>query len=91
MIDSKRRYVFSEVCEALGIERDYLVRCIRAHWVIPASSEMGEFDQEDLARVRLIHELQEDMGVNDEAIPIILHLLDQIHYLRGGIRSLRQS
>lgn len=39
-------------------------------------------DEEDLARIMLIKELQENLGVNDEGVPIILYLVDQLHHLR---------
>lgn len=56
---------------------------IECSWITPASPTKKELDQEDLARIRLIHQLRKDMGVNDEAIPIILELLDQICYLHN--------
>jgi chaperone modulatory protein CbpM len=40
------------------------------------------FSEIDLARVQLIVDLKEDMGVNDEGVPIILDLVDQINGLR---------
>ena len=36
-------------------------------------------DEEDLARICLIKQIQEEFGVNDESIPIILHLIDQVN------------
>lgn len=52
---------------------------------VPPRAESRVFpllDEEDLARAKLIRELQEVFGVNDEAIPIILHLLDQLYFLK---------
>lgn len=69
-----------------GLEAEFLIRCIRAEWVIPAEPEGPALDPEDLARARLIHELMHDFGVNDEAVPIILHLLDQLYYLEHRVR-----
>jgi len=45
-------------------------------WVL-ATKEAAthRFDDADLARVKLIHELRQDMAVNDEAVPIVLRLL----------------
>ena len=40
------------------------------------------FSEIDLARTRLIQDLTRDFGVNDEGIPIILDLVDQLHGLR---------
>ena len=36
-------------------------------------------DEEDLARIRLICELKDEFGVNDEGVSIILQLLDQLN------------
>ena len=44
-------------------------------------------DLEDLTRIHLIAELKHDFEVNDESIPIILHLIDQLNYLRNQIKS----
>jgi chaperone modulatory protein CbpM len=32
--------------------------------------------------------LKHDLGVNDEAVPIILDLIDQVHGLRRAVREL---
>ena len=45
------------------------------------------FDEEDLARIQLIQELREDFGVNDEAVPIILHLIDQLNLIQLELRQ----
>jgi chaperone modulatory protein CbpM len=41
-----------------------------------------------MARAQLIQDLRRDLGVNDEAIPIILDLIDQVHGLRRLLRGL---
>jgi chaperone modulatory protein CbpM len=42
----------------------------------------------DLARAQLIRDLRDDLGVNDEGISVILHLLDQVHGLRRSMHHL---
>jgi chaperone modulatory protein CbpM len=42
----------------------------------------------DVERVRLILELRDLMQVNEEALPIVLSLLDQIYELRRRMRAL---
>jgi chaperone modulatory protein CbpM len=39
----------------------------------------------DLARARLILDLRGAMGINDEGIDVILHLVDQIYGLRCAL------
>jgi chaperone modulatory protein CbpM len=46
------------------------------------------FTEIDVERVRLILELRDLMQVNDEALPIVLSLLDQIYELRRRMRAL---
>ncbi len=83
------RYLIVEACEKIGVKQEFLVRCIRAHWVMPA--EEATLDDEDLARARLIHELMDDFGANEESIPIILHLLDQLYEFRRRSRTCRPA
>jgi chaperone modulatory protein CbpM len=57
-------------------------------WLRPHRSEDDvSFTEADLARARLIHDLQHDLGVNREGIGIILNLLDQLHGLRQALAS----
>jgi chaperone modulatory protein CbpM len=46
------------------------------------------FTELDVERVRLILELREDMAVNEEALPVVLSLLDQLYALRRRLRAL---
>jgi chaperone modulatory protein CbpM len=79
-------YPIAEACERIGVRREFLVRCISARWIRPVAPDQAFLDDEDLARARLIHELMEDFGANAESIPIILHLLDQLYYLKAQAR-----
>jgi len=45
----------------------------------------------DVARARLIRDMQVDLGVNDEGVDIALHLIDQIHELRRTMAGLHQE
>ena len=62
---------------------------IDEEWLIPrASGSALQFSDADLARARLIRDLKLDLGVNDEGIAIILHLLDQLYGLRSLVRDI---
>jgi chaperone modulatory protein CbpM len=62
---------------------------IDEEWLIPrASGSPRQFSDADLARALLIRDLKLDLGVNDEGIAIILHLLDQLHGLRSLVRDI---
>jgi len=50
--------------------------------VLP-SGERGSpsFEDVDVARLRLIAELRPDFAVNDEAVPLVLRLVEHVHLL----------
>lgn len=59
-------------------------------WVLPSRREGGdpEFDAIDIARLRLVCHLKDELNLNDEAIPVVLSLLDQVHGLRREMKAL---
>jgi chaperone modulatory protein CbpM len=70
------------------LEAGTLEAWIEAGWLVPrGSGEAGPFSEVDLARAQLIRDLEE-LGVNEEGIPIILDLVDQLHGLRQALRNL---
>jgi chaperone modulatory protein CbpM len=71
------------------IDSDAMDLWVDAGWLAPRGA-IGEwtFSEIDLARARLIRDLTGDLGVNDEGIPIILGLIDQLHGLRRALGEL---
>jgi chaperone modulatory protein CbpM len=62
---------------------------IAAGWLIPPQTDPEPaFTDIDLARAQLIRDLRDDLGVNDEGISVVLHLLDQVHGLRRSMQQL---
>ena len=49
------------------------------------------FEQIDVARVRLLAELVDDIGFDDEAVETIVGLVDQVHTLRGQLDLLARA
>jgi chaperone modulatory protein CbpM len=74
------------------LDQETLEVWISEQWLIPDES-VGEpaFSEIDLARAKLIWELKQDMGVNNEGIGIILDLLDQVHSLRQAMAEILPS
>jgi chaperone modulatory protein CbpM len=74
------------------IETHVLETWIEEEWLIPRREAGGEeFSDADVARAQLIRDLKADIGANDEAVGVILHLIDQLYGLRGALRDvLRQ-
>jgi chaperone modulatory protein CbpM len=58
---------------------------IERGWVRPDSAESGWVI--DVARVRLIHDLRRGMDVGEDAIPMVLSLLDQVYDLRARLKA----
>ena len=81
-----------EFLERARLDRRTLEVWIEEEWVIPGGSA-GEpaFTDMDLARAELIHDLQDKMGVNDEGLGVVLHLLDQMHALRRALAAALES
>jgi chaperone modulatory protein CbpM len=55
------------------------------------SADAWSFEQIDVARVRLLSELEGDIGFDDEAIETIVGLVDQVHTLRGQLGLLARA
>jgi chaperone modulatory protein CbpM len=61
---------------------------VAAGWLaLPRDGATDDFSELDVARAQLIHDLRR-MGVNDEGVPVILDLIDQLHGLRRMLREL---
>jgi chaperone modulatory protein CbpM len=67
-----------------------LERWILNDWVRP-DGRIGDyaFRAIDVARVRLIQELRDDLEINESALPVVLLLLDQLYDLRRRMRDMR--
>ena len=55
------------------------------------SNDTWTFEQIDVARVRLLAELEDDIGFDGEAVETIVGLLDQVHTLRGQLDLLAHA
>jgi chaperone modulatory protein CbpM len=72
-----------EFCVRTRLERPVVESWVAAGWLVPPQTEPEPaFADIDVARARLINELRSDMGVNEEGVELVLHLLDQVHDLR---------
>lgn len=75
-----------------GVHAARLEIWIEQQWLVPTrESESDWFSDVDIARARLIRELQDDMGANDAGVDIILHLMDQLHGMRQALEDVRGS
>jgi chaperone modulatory protein CbpM len=81
-----------EFLERTQLDRATLSIWIEEEWLIPdRTAHQLAFTDMDLARANLIHDLKDKMGVNDEGLSVILHLLDQMHALRRALADTLKS
>ena len=76
-----------------GLNAAELSRWVENRWVVPetAAEEGGErwvFHEVDVARVELILDIRREFAVDDEALSLVLGLLDQVYSLRRQMRRL---
>lgn len=75
-----------------GLQRQDLERWIVNEWVRPDDcAGQYMFREIDVARVRLIRELRDDLQVNEDALPVVLSLLDQLYDQRRRMRELSDA
>ena len=85
-------FSLQQVVTEVGISEADLRLWIEQRWVLPTRREDSfVFDDVDLARTRLIRELRADLMLNEEAIPVVLSLLDQVHALRRALASINTA
>ncbi len=81
------------VCEIVpGLTEAELRRWLEQDFVRP-ERHGGEpsFREIDIARVRLIRELQAEMDVEEPTLPLVLSLLDQLYATRRQLRLVLDS
>lgn len=65
---------------------------VRQGWLRPAQGEAGPvFDELDIARIRLLCDLRKEMLLPDDAVPVVLNLLDNLHQTRRELRALTRA
>lgn len=77
----------SEFLVVAHIETQVLESWVSAGWLLPQGEEDDYLSEIDVARAHLINDLNE-LGANDDAIPIILDLIDHLHGTRNTLQEL---
>ena len=71
------------------IRRETLYVWIDRGWLSPERGETGfRFRDIDIARLRLIHDFHAGMELGEDALDVILPLIDQVHGLRNQLGRL---
>lgn len=82
------------ITQVSGLQREDLEHWIANQWVRPEEAGSGGdyvFHAIDVARVRLIQELHYDLQISEEALPVVLSLLDQLYDQRRRLRALTDA
>jgi len=84
---------FDEVLAAVArIEAATLERWVERGWVRPRRRGRGyEFSDIDVARVHLVCSLRLDLTIDEDTLPVVLSLLDQLYALRRQTRLLSRA
>jgi chaperone modulatory protein CbpM len=73
----------------VGLDRRELTRWVENRWVLPERRDKTWiFHEIDVARIELILEVRREFAIDDEALSLILGLLDQVYGLRRQLGRL---
>ena len=83
---------FDDIVATYRVDRVELTSWIEQRWVRPQVTEKGfNFDEVDEARVGLIRELRQDLMVDEDALDVVLALLDQLYAARCMLKTVEEA
>ncbi|WBU54661.1 hypothetical protein [Paracoccus sp. SCSIO 75233] len=87
------RYTAEELIAAIEeLTPPRLTHYVEMRMVQPVISDAGETYREvDRARVQLLCNLTEDYGLQDDALHMVMSVLDEMHGLRGEMQALMSA
>ena len=87
---TQHHYTLTETLSVVeDLDAEQLDRYIRAGVVVPVQSATGPLFRElDLARLSLVVDLTEGYHLDEEALALVMSLVDQLHGLRGDMRAM---
>ncbi len=75
-----------------GLRLADVTRWVELAWVRPDGGPGAwAFREIDVARVRLIVELRDELSLDEEALPTVLSLMDQLYEARRQMRAVRHA
>jgi chaperone modulatory protein CbpM len=79
---------FEQVARECGIAVEQLTVWVERRWVSPEGFGVDvSFTETDRARLRMIAEFQRDLAIDDDAMPVVLDLLDRLYAARAQLRA----
>jgi chaperone modulatory protein CbpM len=83
---------FEEILRIHHLQRVELQAWIEQRWVRPLTTAQGPvFDEADEARITLIRELRQELMVSDDALEVVLSLLDQLYATRRVLKRVEEA
>ncbi len=78
-----------QVLAEFSLSQGELLLWIERRWVLPlAQGSESVCGEADVARLQMIVELRRDLAIDDEAMSVVLDLLDKLYGLRRQMREL---
>jgi len=74
------------------VSREELEIWVARRWVRPTRTDSGlGFSETDIARIELISDLVRDIGLEPDAMDVVLPLIDQLYALRRSLRATTEA
>ena len=74
------------------LTRTRLIAFVEAEIVIPQRADAGlSFRRIDLARMELLCELSEQYDLGDDALGVVISLIDQLHGMRADLAAIARA
>lgn len=83
---------FEDILRMHRLQRVELQAWIEHRWVRPRAGTQGPvFDEVDEARIALIRELRQDLMMDDDALEVVMPLLDQLYATRRLLKRIEAA
>src|ERR1700761_8795121 len=80
------------VAAEIGVTVEDSSGWVERRWVLPVQTGKNPgFDDADRARIRMILDFHRDLAIDDEAMPVVLDLIDRLHAARAQLRTVLEA
>jgi chaperone modulatory protein CbpM len=84
--------IVEQIAAEFGVGADEVAVWVERRWVLPTRAAAGlAFSDADRARCRMIAEFRRDLAIDDEAMPVVLDLVDRLHAARAELRRVLEA
>ena len=82
----------AHIATEIGVAVEDLTVWVERRWALPArQGKKVAFDTADMARIRMITDFHDDLAIDDEAMPVMLDLIDRLHTVRAKLRDVLKA